>query len=120
MKVAVFGSKEFDNSEDKVDEYLDNVESGSRVVVVMHDGKTPVAKASKGWCFEHAQEDIVFLPAFKVDNSIKYDVKYLFGRDRMMIHNSDEVVFFWDEDDSSLRWAMRYAKRIGKDVVVVK
>lgn len=120
MKVAVFGSKDFDNGEDKVDAYLDSMEEGSRVVVVLHDGKSQVSKVVRDWCFEHAQEDVVFLPVFKTDNSVPYNVKYLFARDRQMIHNADSVVFFWDNDDTSMKWAIRYAKRVGKDVSIIK
>lgn len=119
MKVAVFGSKEYKDI-DRVAVELDDFEKGSKTVVILHGANAPPCMRAEEWGKEHGQECITFLPAFKVDYSINFDVKFLFARDRQIIHNADAVLFFWNEEDTSLKWAMRYANRAGKEVIVVK
>ena len=116
MKIAVIGSRGYDNK-DAMELALAKL-SASKLPHTLLVGDSPgVDKYVQGWCKDiELMTCVVFLPIHLLDPTIEFQTRFFFIRNKQLIHNADAVLLFWDGKSQGTAWAEEYATKQGKEV----
>lgn len=109
MRVAVIGSREFDNF-DLLKSTLDNYYI-SKLVSGGADGADHMGEM---YAVENRIKTLIFRPDYD-----KHGQKAPIIRNKAIIDNSDFVIAFWDGKSKGTKYAIDYAKKLGKELKMV-
>lgn len=110
MKLAVIGSRTFKNY-NLMETELDKIEG---VTEIVSGGAIGADRLSEKYAKSKNHELTIFYPEHK-----KYKHPY-HHRNRLIAEYCDKLIAFWNGHSSGTKYTINYAKRIGKDVIVVK
>lgn len=119
MKIAVIGSRGFDNWE-AMDEALTKlIKSGQHFTLLVGDSPG-VDRYVQGWCKNTPSFDaVVFHPIHLLDPKLDFETRFFFIRSKQLIHNCDSLLLAWDGKSQGTEWAKEYAEKQGKEVFVI-
>jgi predicted Rossmann fold nucleotide-binding protein DprA/Smf involved in DNA uptake len=110
MKIAVVGSRDFDDFEMlevELKKYIpDEIISGG-------------AKEADALAEKYAKKHNIPIKIFKPDWR-KYKRGAGLVRNKQIVENADIVVAFWDGASKGTKFTIDYAKKLNKEVIVVK
>ena len=113
MKVAVIGSRSFDDYE-KMTKILDELDIKELV--------TSGAKGADSLAQKYAENRGIpcklFLPLHQTDPSVKYHVKWFFVRNTELVNYAEHIVAFWNGLSKGTKFTIDYAKSQGKPVTI--
>ena len=113
MKVAVIGSRSFDDYE-KMTKILDEFDITELV--------TSGAKGADSLAQKYAENRGItcklFLPLHQTDPSVKYHVKWFFVRNTELVNYAEHIVAFWNGLSKGTKFTIDYAKSQGKPVTI--
>ena len=113
MKVAVIGSRSFDDYE-KMTKILDEFDITELV--------TSGAKGADSLAQKYAENRGIpcklFLPLHETDPSVKYHVKWFFVRNTELVNYAEHIVAFWNGLSKGTKFTIDYAKSQGKPVTI--
>jgi predicted Rossmann fold nucleotide-binding protein DprA/Smf involved in DNA uptake len=127
MVIAVVGSRNFKNLE-LVINYVKSFDPGTKVISGGARGVDSIAiEAAKSagfdWEeFKAAWEDLTQPDAVikERDDGTKYDAKAGYRRNTILVEKADKVIAFWDGTSKGTMDSVNKAKRLGKEVVIIK
>jgi len=111
VKLAVVGSRGFSNFrflEKTLEEYL------GRVILFISGGADGADSLGEKWARRHGIEPLVFEPDHK-----RYRHPY-HHRNRLIAEACTLLVAFWDGRSSGTKYTIDYARRIGREVRIVR
>jgi hypothetical protein len=114
MKLAVIGSREFNNYAMMV-MFLDAYVACNSELIIVSGGARGADKLSERYAEEHGLETIIFLPDYD-----KYKKAAPFIRNSDIINAADEVLSFWDGTSNGTRDSMNKAAKLNKPVLEVR
>lgn len=114
MKVAVAGSRSFNDSNK-----IFNILSAIPASEICSGGAIGADLLAKKYAINNGIKYVDFLPLFKTDNTIKYHPKWYFERNKKLVEHCDTLIAFWDGKSKGTKFTIDFAKKMGKDVVVI-
>ena len=114
MKLAIVGSRTFDNYELLVDTIFRNVNLLSNVQSIVSGGATGADSLAERFAEEHLIEKIIFKPNWNF-----YGKSAGYKRNVDIVQNSDLVMVFWDGKSKGAEHDVKIAKDLKKQLIVV-
>lgn len=111
MKLAVIGSRSFANSR-LLDEVLGELRP--RLLEIVSGGARGADIMAERWARKNDIETCIFLPDHK-----RYRHAY-HHRNRLIVERCDKLLAFWDGRSTGTKYTIDYAKRMGKQVKIVR
>lgn len=111
IRLAVIGSREFSDARKMAAELEPYRE---RVSQVVSGGARGADSLAERWARKNGIETQIFYPDHK-----RYRHPY-HHRNRLIAENCDLLIAFWDGRSTGTRYTIDYARKIGREVVVVK
>jgi len=113
MKLAVIGSRNFDNYS-LMKSYLDKIHSVEPITEIVSGGAKGADKLSENWAKLNNIKTNIFLPNW---NRYKKAAGYIRNVD--IIKNSDKVIAFWDGKSKGTKHSIDIAEKQGKKCKIV-
>ena len=88
-------------------------------VTIISGGAKGVDTLACEWAKINKKDFILFKPYHLIDNSVTYQPRYFFTRNKQIIDNSDVVIVFWDGKSKGTKDAMKQARKQGKELKVI-
>lgn len=128
MKVAIVGSRSITNREwvhfhldmnlcdwatRTIDDVLDQWPT------IMSGGAKGVDTIVEEWAKAEGLDFIKFKPYHMIDSGVEYEPRFFFTRNKQLVDQADRVVCFWDGKSNGTADVIRYAKKVGKPLLVI-
>jgi predicted Rossmann fold nucleotide-binding protein DprA/Smf involved in DNA uptake len=110
MKVAVVGSRTFSNYK-LMESSLNGIEN---IKEIISGGAVGADRLSEKYAKSRNLELVIFYPDHK-----KYRSPY-HHRNRLIAERCDLLVAFWNGHSTGTKYTINYAKKIGKEVKIIK
>ena len=110
MKLAVIGSRDFNNYE-QLCEHLDTIQT---IDTIVSGGAKGADSLAAKYAIEHNIELIEHKPDWQ-----KYGRGAGIVRNKLIIADSDEVIAFWDGSSKGTLHSIKLAEESGKNVTIV-
>lgn len=116
MRAAVIGSRTFRNFHLMEEELLDFVgpDGPAAYEVIISGGAKGADSLAEKFAKKYNIPTKIFLPNFKM-----YRHPY-HHRNRLIAEDCDVLIAFWDTYSTGTKYTINYARRIGKDIKIVK
>lgn len=114
MKLAVIGSRDFDNYT-LLKETLDKIISEHEVTTIVSRGARGADKLSELYAMEKGINIKVFPALWD-----KYGKQAGYKRNWLIVDYSDKIVAFWDGKSKGTQHSLNIAEKMGKEVVLIK
>lgn len=115
MKLAVIGSRDFNN-----DEFFDTQlkafcqKHNQEAVIIISGGAKGVDTLAQNYATKYHCQMIVFKPDYK-----RFGRGATFIRNRLIVDNADVVLAFWDRKSTGTKYTLDYAKKQNKQVFII-
>ncbi len=110
MKVAVIGSRTFDDYE-LVKETLSNID----ITLLVSGGAKGADSLGERYANENNIETLIFKPDWK-----KYGPSAGPLRNTDIVNNADTIIAFWDNESRGTKDSITKAEKLGKEVIIIK
>lgn len=122
MKIAVIGSRSIVDK-DWVNYHLDkNLFGVYDPLTVLSGGAKGVDTLAREWAVKSGVDFILFKPYHLLDNSVMYNPRYYFVRNKQIVDNADSVVAFLDTSvpSNGTKDVIKYARKRGKPLLIIE
>lgn len=126
MKIAVIGSRSI-TDKDWVNYHLDeNLIIGSigdwTKDTILSGGAIGVDTLAHEWAKENGVDFVLFKPYHLLDNSVMYNPRYYFVRNKQLVDNADSVIAFLDTSvpSNGTKDVIKYSRKRGKPLLVIE
>ena len=113
MKMAVVGSRSFDDQE-LLDRTLDEQCRAVHINTIVSGGARGADSLAEIWANRRGIQTQIFLPDWD-----RHGTAAGFIRNRLIVENCDEMIAFWDGESRGTLSSITWAKAANKNVLVV-
>ena len=110
MKVAVVGSRGFDDYP-----LLKETLSNHQITRIISGGARGADSLAEQFAREHNIQTDIYRPDWK-----SYGRAAGPKRNRTIVENSDKIIAFWDGESKGTKSSIDLAKKLGKEVIVIR
>lgn len=114
MIVSITGSRTFSDFE-KLSQKIDEIAPSE----ICSGGASGADLLAKKYAKSNRIKFKEFLPLFKTDKNIPYHPRYFFNRNKALVDYCHILLAFWDGKSKGTKFTIDYAKKIGRDVIII-
>lgn len=115
MKVLVCGSRAIDLSIEDLDKEIRSLDVDPKEVVIISGGAKGPDTTAINWANQNGNEFLLFKPDWD-----KYGNVAGLIRNKSMVNKCDVCIAFWDGESKGTAYTIDYAKKLQKNLIVVK
>ena len=110
MRIAIVGSRTVQDKEyvfNTIDRFISTVDQP----VLLSGGASGVDSLVAEYAKERGLDFFLFKPYHMLDNSVGFQPKYFFVRNRQIVNNADGVLAIWDGESKGTAHTIKYAEK---------